>query len=310
VIRFLDYFFVLRPILFLPGWTTAMAGYLAASDIAFPNWSPAWQADIGMLRLCAAFAMLMGAAFIINQLEDSKSDAINGKLFFISENMISRRAAFIESWVLLLASWLIASSISWPMLILFLAATPIFTFLYNHRPFAWKNHVYGSLMANSLMGVFAFAFGWLLVDHDVVNFARSLLPYVLFNTGLYFLTTIPDANGDARSEKRTVCVEYGLKFTIYCSAICALFALISAFVEGDRLILVPVLVTGPFFILMVIRPSVENAVRTLKLGVTFFSICISLFFPTYLCIIILLFVFTRWFYRKRFDMIYPHFKGA
>lgn len=309
MIQFADYFYVLRPVLFFPAWTTMMAGYLAVWNKTVPEAGHIEWVNTDLLWIGFSSALIMGAGFIINQLQDTETDRINAKLFFLSESIMSRGAALAESAFLLAAGMLLAAGFSFELFVLYLGAVLFFMIGYNYPPFAWKNGVWGSLLANAGMGVFAFAFGWITLPLSLFDFVRDVLPYLFFNTAMYLLTTVPDMEGDRRSGKRTMSVAYGLKTTVMFSAVLYAGAVISSFLCGDYNILLPALALSPFYAGLLMRPDRDRTMRTIKFGLFFFSLMIGFYFPLYLFAILLFFIVTRWYYKKRFGIIYPSFRS-
>lgn len=306
-IHLLDYFFVLRPVLFFPGWTTTLAGYLAAKRSLEPL--GLFNADSSLVLVCISSAMVMGAGFIVNQIKDKESDRINRKLFFLAEGVTHQRLILIETWILVCLSLAIAAFISWIMLLIHVCALLLITVFYNLRPFALKDKPFGSFFANTLMGTFAFMFGWYTVDQSLVPFIASAVPYIFFNTALYFLTTIPDVDGDRLSAKKTVCVVYGIRKTAYWAFAFEIAAVVISFYSMDRVMLLASALTLPFFIRLLLLHNTASAILTIKFGLLFFSLIISIFFPSYIVLIVLFFFLTRFYYRSRFGMNYPNFKG-
>jgi 4-hydroxybenzoate polyprenyltransferase len=310
LIPFADYFYVLRPVLFFPAWTTTIAGYLAVRNKTAPDWRQIewWNPDLFWIG-CSS-AMIMGAGFIINQLQDTDTDRINSKLYFLSDSLIRKKHAVVESVLLLISGMLIAALLSFDLLILYMMAILFFMIGYNYKPFAWKNGVWGSLVANAGMGVFAFAFGWITFPLSLFDFMADVLPYLFYNTALYFLTTIPDAEGDRQTGKRTISVAYGDRTTIVISALWFGLGLFTAVLSNDFNILIPSGFLMPFYFLLVIRQNREWVIRTLKFGLFFFSLMIGFYFPLYIAAIIVFFFITRWYYKKRFNIEYPNFKSS
>lgn len=306
-IHILDYFFVLRPILFFPGWTTTLAGYLAAKRSAKPF--DFFNADALLVLVCISSAMVMGAGFIVNQIKDKKSDRINRKLFFLADGVTNHRPILIETWVLICSSLTIAAFISWTMLIIHFFALFLITVLYNLRPFALKDRTLGSFFANTLMGTFAFMFGWYTLDSSFFSSIANALPYIFFNTALYFLTTIPDVEGDRQASKQTICVVYGISTTVYCAFSFELLAVLLSLYRMDWIILATSGLTFPFFIYLLRLRNTASAVLAIKFGLLFFSLIVGIFFPVYILLIIMFFFLTRFYYRQRFGMNYPNFKG-
>ncbi|OQX96661.1 hypothetical protein B6I21_00295 [candidate division KSB1 bacterium 4572_119] len=68
--KLLDYIFILRPTLFFPVWTVFLAGYHAntkfSQEVTHPN---------NPVLALFLFTLMMGAAFIYNQLVDIETDA-------------------------------------------------------------------------------------------------------------------------------------------------------------------------------------------------------------------------------------------
>ena len=87
--------------------------------------------------------------------------------------------------------------------IIFFVVTGI---LYNYKPAFMKDRPWGSLLANALMGWLAFAIGWSAVYEMGIQLVIDSLPYLFFNTALYFFTLLPDVRGDQESGKKTLAV--------------------------------------------------------------------------------------------------------
>ncbi|MDZ7370952.1 MAG: UbiA family prenyltransferase [candidate division KSB1 bacterium] len=313
--RLPDYFFLTRPILFFPGWATLLAGFAAAfwpkQLIPFyppPAFSPLyWHPRPALAML--SFAAAMGGCFILNQLQDVHSDRENNKLFLIGEGVVSLQAAQIEAGLLLLLALLTAARLGKE----FLFCTAIFILitgaLYNYRPFSLKNRPLGGLTANILMGWLAFALGRLLIMHFDIELFVASLPYVFFNTALYFLTTLPDYDGDLAANKITFPVRYGKSFTILTSPACWAIGLALAVYLQNYTMTTVSAVTGIFMVRLLFKRTVEVAVVTLKAGIAALALTMCFFFPAFLLLLIVLFFSTRFYYRKRFNFDYPNFRG-
>ncbi|OPZ72632.1 MAG: UbiA prenyltransferase family protein [bacterium ADurb.Bin478] len=111
----LDYLFVLRPTLFYPVWTVALAGHWAQART-----TPAMQGGAASETLLALYlaglTLVLGASFLINQTMDIQSDQLNNKLYLIANGNISLRAAYLETALL--------------------CAVPILTLLFHRRDLA------------------------------------------------------------------------------------------------------------------------------------------------------------------------------
>jgi 4-hydroxybenzoate polyprenyltransferase len=308
VLKFADYFFVLRPILFFPAWTVIMIGYLKINRIGMDSTFRIIYRDTELLWVCLTTAMLMGSGLIVNQLNDKQSDRLNRKLFLIAEGMVRRNIVILESILLFVGAIFISYFISPVLTYLYCIATVFFIVGYNYRPWVLKDRPLGSLIANGLMGVFVFAFGWCLQATSVFDLIRDVSPYFFYNTALYLLTTIPDVEGDRASGKRTLPVQYGIPVTIYLSAAFHGTGIIFSLILKDWMIAIPGIMMIIFYLWMIFKKDLPSVFLSVKLGLFFLAVMVGVFFPVYYLMIILFFILTRWYYKKRFHIIYPSFK--
>ena len=314
-IKLLDYFFVTRPILFFPGWSTLLAGYLVSTgetqwgaffpQTSFPvHW---WNGAIALSML--AFMAAMGASFILNQLQDVESDQKNKKLFLIGEKHIPVRHAIVESFLLIAISLSLGTWINFSTAFLLIVFIIITGYLYNYPPFQYKNTAIRGLILNMLMGWIAFALGWVLTQPLNLLFLQLSLPYLALNTGLYFLTTIPDMDGDRSTGKHTFPVRFGVNRTIQACLISYFLSLLLAIWNRDMLILTIDILTLPWMLHLMLRRNKAAVIKTVKMAIFFFSILICFKFPLYFLLMAGIFFLTRYYYRKRFQFDYPNFKG-
>lgn len=314
-IKYLDYFFISRPILFFPGWATMLAG-----DLASQNKVTSAKLSIGSLipeisdaSLCwgmIAFSLAMGGSFILNQIRDVSSDSENSKLFLLGDGHIPIQHGYFESFLFIMASLIISLNINFLFFIVIACFIFLTGYLYNFPPFAFKDKPLAGLIANMMMGWLAFAAGWVLFSGLNISLFYHSLPYLFFNTSLYFLTTLPDMKGDASSEKVTFPVRFGFQMTIGFSLISFIIAFFSGIVIGDWLILSALILSGLFMISLIIRKNVAAAILAIKMGIFSFCLVLSVQFPIFFVILAALFFLTRFYYKRRFQFDYPNFRGV
>ena len=314
-LKSLDYLFLTRPILFFPGWATLLAGYATVGRRhqlvdRLSEGSPAVVGGNGQVVIAViSFAAAMGGCFILNQLQDVETDRQNHKLFLIGDGHVSRRAAWTEAALLILLSLVAASAINHQFaaaMITFVIITGVF---YNYRPLRLKDRPLGGLAANMAMGWLAFALGRLTVESLTPTLLKLSLPYLLFNTSLYFLTTLPDYEGDRTGGKITFPVKFGFSATIVCCLLFFLAAVVSAAVQGNQFMLIVGAAAAPFMTFLAIRRSTAAAVVAVKSGIAAFALLTCLLFPVFFLLLAALFFFTRFYYRRRFAFDYPNFRG-
>ncbi len=288
-----------------------LAGFLIAykNAIIAPMFSGS-EIDYPMLAiLMISYGMLMGSVFVLNQLCDIESDQQNRKLFFIANGMIPYRNALIEVFILAISSVGLGFYVNFAVGITFILFFILTGILYNYAPFRLKDRPWGSLLANALMGGLAFVIGWLAVHSWHQTLFLDIIPYISFNTALYFFTTFPDIEGDRSTGKKTLAVQFGHKKIIMASFCLYLVGGVSTILLKDMQAAVFYTLSLPFFILTVWTGEIAESIRTTKFGILFFALSICLKWPLYFIVMVTGFFGTRWYFGKRFDMSYPNFLG-
>lgn len=300
-IKWLDYLFVLRPILFFPIWTVFLAGYYCAFRFSTPR-SDSGGSVIWVLFL---YTLLMGSVFIINQIADIKSDKRNGKLFLIANGHMSKRTAYLEASLLALISLLISFSFHLRLGFLFLIAFLIAGFFYSLKPFCWKDRPYLGLLVNILGGYLTFSVGWFTVADLGLGSSLHSLPYLLAIIAVYYYTTLPDIKGDRDSGKITFGVKYGFKKTIYFALAAEILAVVFSVITQDPVMFFPAVVALPFFIWTTRTQTLRGVIRTTRLSILFLSLAVCVKFPLYLPLLLFVAMISRWYYQHRFGLEYP-----
>jgi 4-hydroxybenzoate polyprenyltransferase len=310
-----DYFFITRPMLFFPGWNTLLAGFLAQThqlQLVSNLLEGSYKVQIWSVKLALVmfiFMLAMGGSFILNQIADVESDQRNKKLFLVGEGYIGKKAAWKESVIILVLAILGGFLINISTVVLVVFFILITGYLYNYRPFQFKNRPVGGLILNILMGWIAFGLGW--ANNGSVNedFFLQSLPYLFLNTSLYLMTTLPDRQGDQASGKKTFAVAYGFSVTLYSAVIFYLLSLLVSILLNDQFLFIINLLLIVNFLALVFRPGVGDTVRFLKMAIFFFSIMVCFKFPLYFAVMVMVFFMSRYYYRFRFQFEYPTFHG-
>lgn len=311
-ICYLDYVFVLRPMLFYPGWSTILAGYF----IEYKNdWLPFFSDQLDpnhwyIIFLIISFGMLMGSTFVLNQLADIKSDRKNEKLFIISNGYLGKKSALKEVILLSSLSIILVFIFNVTIGIFFVLFFFLTGFLYNFAPLCMKDRPWGSLLANAMMGWLAFAIGWSALNQLSTEIVFDSLPYLLFNTALYLFTTLPDIEGDRAADKKTLTVLYGSKKIMLAACLLFLTSLLLSVQFHDRQALLFMLLSMPFFMKILFTFNVSDSIRATKFGILFFALSICLRWPYYFILMLAGFYATKFYFKKRFNLNYPNFAGA
>jgi 4-hydroxybenzoate polyprenyltransferase len=305
----LDYIFLLRPMLFFPGWSTMLAGYFIESK---SEWFPITTGSgdlISIIQLMTGFALIMGSSFVLNQLRDIESDKKNRKLFIIADGIVSVKSAWRLVYLLTAAALLFGFFIGVEIGVLFLIFFTLTGIFYNFGPLALKDKPWGSLFANALMGWLAFAVGWSARHDPGFRLLIDSLPYLFFNTSLYLFTLLPDREGDEHSRKHTLAVLQGSARVINAALVLYFIGLLSGVFFDDKQALVFYLLSLPFYLVTLGRKNTENTIRTTKYAILFFALSVCLRWPLYFPVMAAGFFGTKLYFKYRFDYDYPNFGG-
>lgn len=297
MLKYLDYLFVIRPVLMPPVWTILLLGHHRSSQLSGINHLP------GLALLLVTF--LVGAVYILNQIFDIESDRLNRKLFFLAQGHISVKAANIETILLNVLSVIPAFMISWQLGLLFTVGM-LFGIIYSVPPLSFKNRPIGGLILNALAhGNLAFLIGWCMNQPLSWQSLAFSLPYMLAVSAIYLNTTIPDLDGDKRTGKVTLSVKIGKEKTMVISSILVAISIVLSVLVKDIPFLIASFLSLPFFILCAITKKERYISATTKLAILFLSIAAGIFYPWYFAVLIIGFVGTRLYYKARFNLDYP-----
>jgi 4-hydroxybenzoate polyprenyltransferase len=308
-IQVFDYLFVMRPTLFFPVWTVFLAGAWAQerfSHAAFANDTGTWLSS--WIWILFLYTLVMGSVYIINQVMDLESDRVNDKLYLITSGAIGTRTALWQTAILAgigIAGLLPERADLIPM---FVITGTVLGWMYSCPPPQFENRPVAGAGINFAGGYIIFITGWMSIGPFEWEALFHATPYALGILAVYFFTTIPDIPGDRQAGKRTVAVQYGLTPTLWAGFLsnCAAAAL-SIWLQ-DWVILIPSLLITPFYVYTLYTREVRDTLKTNKFAALFLSLAVCIRFPGYLILIIGIYMLSKWYYRRRFQMTYPSFK--
>jgi 4-hydroxybenzoate polyprenyltransferase len=301
-LRLLDYFFVLRPTLFFPVWTVFLANYYAGSHS-----NGVVSGDVGPWKATILMTMIMGASFIVNQIADIESDRKNHKLFIIADGYISVRNAVIELLVLALIPLAITFAFGLKLGVSYLIAFITTGIFYNIKPFCWKNRPFLGIVGHFLGGYSVAAAGWLAAGAEGWGFLTQSIPYGCGLVTVYFLTVLPDLQGDAAANKITFGVKYGIPPSTILALISEIATGLTAFWVNDYVMWIPAALAFPFYVIAAITNTIPNIIRATKFTFLFTALAVCVANPIYFVALFVAFFFSRWYYKKRFNLEYPKF---
>jgi len=315
----LDYIAILRPILLIPGWTMLFLGYykgLGGESISLPligNIPIILHPHSGIIITFFLYSLLMGAVYILNQLSDSRTDEINGKLYLIAQGYMKKSNLKIQIGILLLVSVAIAILRFPPVYLGLILLSIIMGILYSVPPIRLKGRPILDLLANaSGFGIVAFAVGWVSQTELSTRLILDCLPYFVCVSAAFINTTIPDIEGDTRNGDITTGAFLGIrKSCIISTILVGTVPFISWFLR-DFISLTASVLSLPFFIYMTISswnklPSESWKAIALATKVSLFilSLLVAILIPFYFIVLISTILFVRLYYQIRFGISYP-----
>lgn len=247
----------------------------------------------------------MGAVYILNQLTDIRTDAVNAKLFLLAEGRVSVRFAVGEMATLAGLGFLGGLLGDVAIRGLFVASG-ILGVAYSTPPFRLKGRAGWDLTANALgYGVVAFGVGWGAVEPLSREMWTLSIPYALSVAATFAFTTIPDIPGDTSAGDKTLGVLLGTRKTGALGIGCLFLACLGAVLVRDYLLFTALIPSTTAYLWAWRQGEVLLLLRVTQ-GVIFgLALVAAVGVPVYAFWLVLVVGWTRWYYRHRFGMRYP-----
>jgi|FLOH01.1.fsa_nt_gi 4-hydroxybenzoate polyprenyltransferase len=306
VLKYLDYLFVLRPILFFPVWTLILCGYYSSES----NINVEVAQDTTFIIL--SFILLTvtsGAVYLLNNIEDAAGDKINRKVLLIQDGFFTKKQATRYLFLLLSIGLLLAFFASFKLFLWLVASFLITGYIYSAKPFKLKDSVYGSLVVSIVSGFMTFGFGWYLQSNTLNPvFLWYALPYVLAWVSVSLLTTIPDKEGDTHEAKETVSVKHGIEKTQDIGYLLLGLSLFFSALTWDWVIGLAGALSIPAYREMFNTRTVASTLKSIRYSIGLLSAIIALVFPSYFVLLAFVYFLSKWYYKQRFNLNYPTLK--
>jgi 4-hydroxybenzoate polyprenyltransferase len=307
--KILDHIFFLRPLLILPIWTIAILGARAAAlhEMASPfqiaNISESLPQIFWMLLLTT---FLYGAVYIYNQIHDIESDRMNGKLFFLADNIVSVPTAYVMWAILNILAMAGAFFTNTTMGVLFLIVMVLGIF-YSHPKTNFKGKSGKALWSNMFgCGTMPFLIGWSLAAGSISMAAvLKSLPYLAAVAAIYLNTTLPDRKGDEETGKETFAVIWSVSHVVGSALLRLVIAIIFALMAGDYAILLAAGIALPFFIRAVVSKQVSDSMIATQAAILILAVMAGIYFPPFILLVLVSILATKAYYKWRFNFVYP-----
>jgi len=308
ILKPLDYLFIFRPTLFFPVWIMSVAGY--AGFYRFNGelvwWD--WSFDPLILVNFLAITVAAGATFIINQLQDIETDKLNRKLFLISENYVQPHTARLIAYYSIAITLVFFLLYDWQIFVTMAGVVLVWGYLYNCKPFVWKDKPVLGMVDNVASGLLLYLTGWALAGYGQWKAFWYAVPYLTAWLAVSALTTIPDMKGDQQTQKKTFALQFGLKGTIWLAVVCLAISFGLGMYFKDPVISLAALLSAPLYLIMLFKPTVAWVLRSIRYPMLFIALALCTIFPWFFVAILGNFYLSRIYYVNRFNLNYPTFQ--
>jgi len=306
-----DFVFLMRPTLILPGWGFYVLGYLhfigRMGDLRPVMEIPAHP---GFWYGFLSTTFISAYIYVLNQIYDRESDRLNRKLFLIADGHIGVGEAGAFALILLILSFVFGVLVGTDFLVLLIVGAVVGT-LYSLPPFRFKGRPFLDMLSNALgYAVLNVAAGYVSGGGDLVSGLSVTLPYFFAVSALYLNTTVPDIPGDRRAGLITTGVFLGERIT---AALGALFVLLTALFSlwpfFNPLMAVVGSVSLPFYVWGAVRGNEFSIKLAYRVSGIAFVLALIAKYPPFLLPAITVLVALKVYYRLRFNLDYPSLTG-
>jgi 4-hydroxybenzoate polyprenyltransferase len=307
LLRPLDFIFFMRPVILVPLWSFILIGYFHSSSII--SLDIFFQRGIPFMLVIKAFlsTLIMGIIYIINQIYDRETDALNKKLFFIPSGIVTVKQAKIQIYVLIFIFILgnIYFKLDW-YFIFFNILLLILGICYSMPPLQFKSRPGLDILVNTIgYGWLAFFIGWTIYKPVSNEMWIHSLPYFVFMAAVYINTTLIDLEGDKDSGILTTGIFMGKKIASYISLLITVFTIFSGVLLKDWIIVSIVAVSLPLFIAASLKRNRTTFLLSVQIPGWIFVVALGIIYPWFLLFIIFIYLLTKFYYKYRFNMDYP-----
>jgi len=304
-IALLDYVFLMRPIILVPGWVFLLLGYTSGRTWAGTPAVP-WYPSAELVASLAVVTATIGGVYVLNQICDRETDRLNRKLYLISESEVSLRAATVELVLLNTAALVLAVLAFPPRYTALVVLSVVLGVLYSVRPVRLKGRAGWDIVANGVgFGVVAFALGWATgAPLHPALFGRAL-PYVLAVGAIHTNVTVLDLEGDRAGGDRTIAVALGVRRTLVLGLALTGGALLAALVVHETLAAIWAIGSILVFAWATLPGREGHTAAANRLSGRAFVVLEGLRFPYFLVWLAVVYYATKWYYRTRFGIDYP-----
>jgi 4-hydroxybenzoate polyprenyltransferase len=307
-VKIADLVFLIRPPLLCASATFFFVGAISALRHATGSYQVSSMLEA--LPNFAIFLLLTASAFVVNQIFDASSDALNKKNFLIPSGAVTRTEAAIVLGVIG-AVLVIAGAVRGGAVALLIAAGLVLGLAYSAPPLRLKARPVADLLANvGGFGWIGFLLGWLVFAGITREaFARSA-PYAISMAGVFLNTCVADEQGDRAVGDRTSCVVFGAGPSGVGALVLVVLAVLVAILVDEPLCAVAAAAAVPGLVGVVLRRTPRRSVLASQIAALAMLLLVSICAPMLALMSVVTYAASRVYYRRRFGVSYPRLGGA
>jgi len=253
------------------------------------------------------FSLSVAAVYLLNQVEDFDVDSENDGFPLMVKSGISKRIVQLFTVILAAVSVIIPILIDESTLAILSLVSIVIGILYSVKPTYFTGRPFLDFISNGIgYGFVAFTVGWYLGGGTLdLALLKSATPYVLLMFAGSISSTLPDMKGDEACGKRTTAVVFGAKKAHVLALLFIILGAAVGFLNEDVTAVVSALLTIPFYILYLIKPSTKTMEATYKVGGGFMMLVIASYYPLFALLSFAVGIITMLYFRIVHNVTYP-----
>lgn len=293
IVRYLDYIFVFRPVLFFTVWLVICLG-MYIGCLAIYNEIPQWliKFDFNVLLLFISLSSIMGSIFINEDIEENT---------FLEKKIVKK----ISNFSLYVGIFLLFFTNIYN-LFLGLILYSFWFFIYSKTD-AKNNIIFKSLLT-TFVGINLLLSGFFIT----ISKQNYFLLNPIIGDNIFIILFLSSLCYFAISLSVQIQKFYIIRlidrriFTLISMFFLSLVFLISIFIN-EPLLAICTLSSMPFYIFALFRNMDKDILRTVKYPIFIFNFFIATIFPFLAIAVIIVFYISKYYFWHRFDIHYPTF---
>jgi 4-hydroxybenzoate polyprenyltransferase len=300
-LKICDFIFVLRPLILIPAWGFYLIGAAQGRGATMPT-TTGLPSPIALLSLTS----ILVCAYLLNQVFDRETDEKNDKCFYLSRGIFRVRTLIIMAAVFFLVAAYAFQGVVSPIQRWTLLLSLALSLLYSLPPIRLCARPFLDMLANAFgYGGCAVVMGFGAYQSSAADAMAVSVPYVLLVASTFLHTTILDVEGDRASGKISTAVFIGERRSTNLAAFFHLLAVLSAFVTSNFVAIVVSGLTVPASIHALKTGTRSASTILVQANTLVVAVVAAFFWPVFGAVLVPLVLLARFYYHRRFGIIYP-----